>query len=281
MKSGVSGRILYALMLDRRVRVLVAVMTGPADEVRRRHGLGPSAAVLAAEGLVAAALLSSQLKGEERHTVNLYGEDPKFELLADLWADGRLRARFQPADLPPVERFQGLLAVLKFLGSHELYRGMAEVQDERIGGALQRYFQTSVQISNRVRIQAEVDDAGRVVFAAGLLIEPLPGVDLGELHASLDPAMEQDFRSLVVGVAAEQLAGQPLELLEAVDYSYDCPCSRDRVLGMLRTLGPDELMTMLEEDQGAEVTCNFCNERYRMDAAELGALIHERSGGEA
>lgn len=275
--KGMSGRILYALVLERRVRVVVVEMTGPAEELRRRHNLGPAAARLASEGLVAAALLSSQIKGEERHSVNLYGEEPRFELMVDLWGDGRLRARFQPGEIEEVSRFRGILAVLKFLGSEELYRGVAEVVDEPIDAALQRYFQTSVQIQNRIRVQAATNAEGRVVFAAGLLIEPLPGVDLSALHTSLDPAMEQDFRALITGVAFGQLAGEPMELLEAVDYWYVCQCSQERVESMLRALGLEELRTMLAEDHGAEVTCNFCNERYHLNANQLEALIQSLS----
>ena len=76
-------------------------------------------------------------------------------MMADLWGDGRLRARFNPGEIEDVRSFRGILAVIKFLGATELYRGVAEVLDEPIGGALQRYFQTSVQIESRIRIQAD------------------------------------------------------------------------------------------------------------------------------
>ena len=54
MSQRLPGRFLVALACDGRVRVMCAVMEGPADELRARHTLEPTAARLGAEGLVAA-----------------------------------------------------------------------------------------------------------------------------------------------------------------------------------------------------------------------------------
>ncbi len=267
------GRTVSALACDRKVRVLVTVMDGPADELCQRHRLGPEAARVASEGLVAAALLSSQIKGEERHTVNLYGETPRFELMVDLWADGRLRARFQPDEIPPTAQFRGLLAVIKFLGSRELYRGIADIADETVESALQRYFIRSVQVDARVRVAAEVDPDGRVRFAAGMLVERFPDMDADEFAARFDGPMAEEFRSLMAEFAFGQLAGEEVEVLDFQDLRYQCPCSKDRVIGMLASLGASELATMLEEDGKAEVTCHFCNTVYQVSRVELAELL--------
>ncbi|HQW81174.1 MAG TPA: Hsp33 family molecular chaperone HslO, partial [Pseudomonadota bacterium] len=46
-------------------------------------------------------------------------------------------------------------------------------------------------------------------------------------------------------------------------------CSRERVAGMLRTLGREEVFTVLSEQGQVAVTCEFCNEPYRFDGIDL------------
>jgi len=151
------GRLLVGLTADGAVRVLAAVVDGPADEVRERHQLTRNSAILAAEGLVASLLLSAHVKGEERLTVDVRTERPPMVFVADVEATGVLRARFSPTKLPPDRRMNGMMSVMKSLGPHTLYRGVAEIRREGFEGALQRYLDTSQQSDARVRIQAEVD----------------------------------------------------------------------------------------------------------------------------
>ena len=56
---------------------------------------------------------------------------------------------------------------------------------------------------------------------------------------------------------------------------FHCPCSFSRVLGALKLLGEDELQDMIEKDDGAEATCEFCGEVYQADSEKLAQLIDE------
>ncbi|MCH8209660.1 MAG: Hsp33 family molecular chaperone HslO, partial [Nitrospinae bacterium] len=91
---------------------------------------------------------------------------------------------------------------------------------------------------------------------------------------------EQGPRMFRAGHSPEQIVTSvisetPLKwkILARQDLRFQCPCSRSRVAGMLGMLSTDELEEMVAQDGGAEVTCRFCNERYRLDGDELQLLI--------
>lgn len=272
--AGHVGRFVAALANEGKVRVMAVVVDGPAEELRERHALQKDAAVLAAEALVASVLLAAHVKGEERLTVEVRGERPPLVFAADVDGDGTVRARFSPERLPPgTNTVSGVITVMKSLGRKELYRGIADVRRERIEGALQRYLVASQQVDGRVRIHAELDDEGKVVFASGLLVERMPGLSPEDFSALYDDVLRSDFRDMMTGFAFGQLGGGAVEVLGARDIVYRCSCSRDRVLGMLRALGRDEVAGLLAEQGRAEVTCHYCNTRYDIDGDELATLL--------
>lgn len=283
METQPDGRFVVALACDAQVRVMVVVAHGPAEELRQRHQLSGHAALVAAEGLVASLLLSAHVKGEERITINLRAERPDFAFLCDVNGDGTLRARFSPERFPPLvgdrsPTFSGVMSVLKSLGPKELYRGVAEVKRERFEGALQRYLVTSQQTDGRVRILAALDESGAVEFAAGLLVERLPGFDEAEFAQRFDGALSGDFRELMTAFAFGSLAGGPVEVLGTRDLRYQCNCSQARVVGMLKALGQAEVASLLAEQGQAEIHCHYCNTRYVVDAAGLGDILLELGG---
>jgi molecular chaperone Hsp33 len=150
---------------------------------------------------------------------------------------------------------------------------VAEVQVERFEGALQRYLTSSQQVDGRVRIESAVADDGRVTFAAGLLLERLPHMEPDAFNDLVDAALTGDFRELMTGFAFGRLAGGPVEVLGSQEVVFQCSCSRERVVGMLRALGTVELVSLLEEQGRAEVTCHFCNTTYAVERPELAAMI--------
>lgn len=267
------GRFVAALANEGKVRVMAAVVNGPAEELQRRHELGGEAAVVAAEALAASVLLAAHIKGEERLTVDIRGERPPLVFSADVDGDGSVRARFSPTKLPPGNHtIHGMISVMKSLGRKELYRGVSEVRREPIEGALQRYLVQSQQVDGRVRVRAELGPDGQVVFAAGLLVERLPDLPPEEFAALYDGVLGGDFRELMTGFAFGQLGGGPVEVIGARDIVYRCTCSRERVVAMLRALGREEVEGILADLGHAEVTCHYCNSRYDVPAAELRAI---------
>jgi molecular chaperone Hsp33 len=66
-----------------------------------------------------------------------------------------------------------------------------------------------------------------------------------------------------------------LMVLEEKEPRFYCQCSRERALQIISALGREEVEDMLEKDNGAELTCHFCNEAYQLSAEDLSGLLRE------
>ena len=54
-------------------------------------------------------------------------------------------------------------------------------------------------------------------------------------------------------------AEDDVRLFESAPVFFRCRCSRERVIGMLRSLGAEEIRSVLAEQGEVEVRCDFCN----------------------
>jgi molecular chaperone Hsp33 len=64
-----------------------------------------------------------------------------------------------------------------------------------------------------------------------------------------------------------------VRLFESTPVFFRCRCSRERVVGMLRSLGADEIRSVLAERGEVEVRCDFCNRAYRFDPVDVEKLF--------
>ncbi len=272
------GRILRAFGGGRTVRLVVVEARGPAEKARFAHGLGSGAAIHAAEGMIATALMSAHIKGEERLTVQIQTDRPKMAFIAEVDAEGALRARLTPSDMPHASQLSGFLHAIKSEGTRETYRGTTSIADENLERALSEHLGNSQQTSAYLRLAARLNEEGAVRFAAGILVERLPEhdeypwIDEATFEATYGSLMQADMEDLLTAFAFGQFAGQPVELLETRDLTWKCRCSQAKVEVMLGSLGADELRAMRDEGK-AEVICHFCNQAWVVSQERLTELL--------
>ena len=82
-------------------------------------------------------------------------------------------------------------------------------------------------------------------------------------------------------MVAPYLTGIPFsELPHDHQIQYWCPCTQERVLRSLGTLGIKDLEDMIQQNETAEVTCQMCGRRYSISVPELQELkdhLHRNS----
>jgi molecular chaperone Hsp33 len=267
-------------------RLFAVDATVLAEHTRQLHELRGDAVRLAAEAVVATLFLGAHIKGEERISLQIQGAQPKCAYMGDVDADGGLRARLTPevVRLPNGGRLEGMLLVEKTLPGQEIYRGVTAIEAQTIESALSRHLGESAQVDAILRIGADVDAKGRVVWAGGVLLERMPAaVPMDTLAASaefavrFDPLRGQRVGDILAAVRSGSLEGAPIQRLEERTLCWRCSCGQERVEAVIASMGLEELEAMLAEDGGAEVVCHFCNVSYTVSSDRLQQLISAQS----
>jgi len=277
--TGRAGSLHRGFVGGRTARFLAAEVAKLADLAREQHGLEAAAAKVCAEAMVATLLMSAWVKGRERITVQVQAAQPKFAFVADADAEAGIRARFSPPRIRSADTgIDGYLHAIRADVKKEIYRGITALDGRTIEAALSAHLHDSEQVEGILRIGVKQDDDGRITFAGGILVERLPEHDElpwmtpEDFTHTFSALHDQPVDDLLVALAFGKIAGQEVELLENRKAHWRCDCSMDRIEGMLRSLGREELVAMREEDGQAEVVCHFCNVPYTVTGQRLGEL---------
>lgn len=286
-----SDYIVRATALEGKIRAFGAITTGLVEELRQRHGT--SAVVTAAIGRAAtvSAIMGIMLKGDDRLTVQIKGGGPVGQIIVDANAKGEVRAYVTNpiVDLPlnPIGKLDvagavgtnGFLNVIKDLGLKEPYRGSVEIVSGELGEDFTYYFTQSEQTPSAVGVGVLVDRDHSVIVAGGFLVQLLPGVSEQDITY-----IEQKLAAIPNVTSLLSQGTKPEEILqtiipgdvsfhERVPVAFQCTCSKERLEGVLISLGAAELQSLLQEQHGAELVCSFCNEKYNFTEQELESLI--------
>lgn len=292
--------------MDQIVRVIAKnapvkamAISAPAAVERARviHGCWPVASAALGRLLMAASMMGAVMKAEDGAvTLRVKGGGPLGSLTAVSDSRGNVRGYVQnPAvDVPRKAKGKldvgaavgcdGELTVIRDLGLKEPYIGSVQLVGGEIAEDVAAYFVESEQVPTACALGVLIAPDQTVQAAGGYLIQLLPGADesvisaveqgvarLGAVSARLDGGMDP------LGLLREVLGAFELDVLDTAPIEYRCYCSRERVSRALISMGAEELASLIREQGGAELTCQFCDEVYRFNAQELGALRDEAS----
>ncbi|HZL17379.1 MAG TPA: Hsp33 family molecular chaperone HslO [Polyangia bacterium] len=295
--DSVADEIVRAVIDGRPVRIVAVTSTEVAREAARRHGAGPAASLALARGLTAGLLLATLTKDDERVTLQVLGDGPLGGLTVDATASGTARAYVKNPGVPLVATpgtraslavavgRHGLVSVIRDVGLGEAFSGRTSIATGEIDEDVERYLEASEQIVSALACDAALAPDGTIAFAAGILVQALPGSDGavgvaaarglvadGQLLRALGTG-PRDGGAVIAAVLGDHL-GQ-VRILDRRAVRFDCPCSRARASTSLALLGEPELAAMILDDGRAEVTCNFCRARYEFDEAALEVIRRE------
>ena len=180
--------------------------------------------------------------------------------LADLMPDGSLTLTIDPQ--------QG-----------QRYQGVVDLDGETLSDCFTNYFVMSQQIGTRIKLCAD----GR--RARGLLLQQLPADRLKDEEERA--ASWQHLTALATTLTADELLGldnetvlhrlyheEQVRLFDVQKLRFRCSCSRERSANALVSLGMEDAQNLVLEHGGnIEIDCQFCNQQYLFDAADVTQLF--------
>jgi molecular chaperone Hsp33 len=290
--------LIQAIAADSTIRLIAAVTTNLVNEASRRHLTTPTASAALGRTLTGALLFGRTFKDLEYVTIRFDCNGPIGGIVAEASAHNTVRGYVKNplADAPLNARGkldvsgivgEGMLHVIREAGFEiglmkEPYYGSVPIVSGEIAEDLTYYLTVSEQINSAVSLGVFVrSEEERVTAAGGYLIQVMPGAEeetIQTIEKSLSsvPHVTEMIRD---GADAEAilrnaLGDVTLNVLDRYPVEFRCKCSYERAVNIVSALGKEEVEDMLVKDNGAELTCHFCNEVYYLDEDALRGILN-------
>jgi molecular chaperone Hsp33 len=290
-------KLIHATAAEGTIRVIAAITTETVAEAVRRHQTSPTVSAAFGRVLTGTLLLGASLKEFDRLTVKIECEGAVGAIVAETNAQGKVRGyvRNPVTELPPKANGKfdvsgivgnGMFHVIREsgfeMGLYQTpYHGSVPLVSGEIAEDFAYYLAKSEQIPSAVLLGVLLQkEEPFVVSSGGVMIQMMPGANEHIITMIEDTIRHAPHLTSVIreGAAPEDLAKLALgvidfEVLEEKAVEFACNCSMERAIGLIGSLGRAEVEAMLREDQGATMTCGFCNETYRLDEADLEEIL--------
>lgn len=287
-----NDKLIRGLGINDEVRIFTLDTTETVNEAVKRHGAYPTAAAALGRAMTATVVLGAMLKGEEKVTVTIEGGGPIGAIVTDANAKGEVRGYLKnpqvhfelnehgKLDVRRAVGTNGFLRVAKDIGLKDNFVGNVEIVSGELGEDFSYYFYSSEQVPSIVALGVLVNTDNTIKAAGGLIIQVLPNATDETIDYLTEAAGKMTPISKLIdeGLTPEEIVDAAIgadnwRKLDEMPVEFKCTCSKERFLNAMASLEKDDIKEMIEEDGGAEATCNFCRNTIWIEKEELEALL--------
>ena len=287
--------LIKALAYNQEIRIYVINATDMVEEARKVHDTWSTVTAALGRAMIGTTLLGATLKNEQdKLTVRINGDGPVGHIVVDSNMHGETKAYAAnphvnmelnekgKLDVKGVVGENGMFTVSKNQGLKTPFTGQVPIVSGELAEDFTYYMAVSEQTPSAFGLSVLVNPDESVRVAGGFMIQVLPGAS-DETIDALEKTIQQipqvsdtldknnDLESILVQLVGEE----NYQILEEMPVSFKCDCSKERFSKAIISLGQNEIEQMIDEDDGAEAVCHFCQSKYQFDAVELETLIEE------
>jgi molecular chaperone Hsp33 len=295
LKASRRDRLFNFLLVDDALRGCVVNTTRMINEMRWNHDLGILETLALGHAYIGAALMSANLKGNDRLGLQIECSGPIKGLSVETNAFGEVRGYLKQVPIPidkPIESFNlspffgaGFLSVTKYLeDAKQPFTGKVMLEHGSVAKDLTVYHLQSEQIPTSFSLSVFFDREGEVKGAGGLMLQAMPGADDNLLSTVEEKILALDSIGETVNQEPfpekwikENFAAFGPKLLEGRGVEFMCHCNHERISSMLAMLKLEDLEDMAANGPfPIEIRCHYCNTVYTFDRNEMVALKNIR-----
>ena len=281
--------MIRAIDSDKSFRVFAVKSTDVVEEARKNHQTSPTASAALGRTLTIGLMMGYMMKNDkDKLTVKINGGGPLGTVLVTADNKGNIKGYVDYPEVD-VERkangkldvgtavgTNGKITVIKDIGLKDPYVGTSDIVTGEIAEDIALYYFLSEQTSSAIAAGVLVNPDESIKSAGGLIVQPLPEISdegikkLEDLFAQMKSVSECfDTEKDIEDIIKDIFKDFDIKINEKIPVQFKCDCSDERIEGVLVSLGKEEIQQIIEEDKGAEITCNFCNKTYKFTEEDL------------
>lgn len=286
--------VIRATSENGEVRAFVARTTNMVEDARKAHNTTKVATAALGRTLTATSMMGLMMKNKgDELTAIVKGGGPIGTILATSDAQGYVRGYVTNPDVE-VENYpngklnvagavgnDGTIKLIKDLGLREPVNGMSPIVTGEIAEDFTYYFTVSEQTPSAVSLGVYTTHYN-VEHAGGFIVQLMPDATeatIAQLEKNIGKikSITEMYRE---GLTPEDVLELVLEglnpvILDKLEVGFRCVCSKERVKKAFIAMGKKALSEIIEEDHQAEITCQFCSEKYHYNEDELREILSD------
>ncbi len=283
--------VLIATAYNNEARIYVATTKNLVEKARIIHATEPTATAALGRLLTVGGLMVPMYKDNSLITLKIEGDGPIESMLVDINNSGLLRAYIKNPGVYIKDNKTGKLAVGKAVGNGTLtvlrdpqlknsFSSSVSLQTGEIGDDFTYYFTLSEQTPSSVGVGILVSK--KVLYAGGFIIQLLPNasektiIQIEEILSKLTGVTKLFEDGLTTIDILKLLSNNTENLLSTTTLKYHCGCTKSYYETALMKLDNEFLDKLINEDNGAEIICRYCNTKYNFSIEDLKKINNKK-----
>ncbi len=287
------NKVLRVTAANNSIRGFFSNTTALVEKAKELHITSPVAIAALGRTLTATSIMGLMLK-EDNHkiTVKINGGGPLGSIVVVANSEGNVKGyvanpqvestyiRENKLNVGEAVGTNGAITVIKDIGLKDPYVGSYPLTTGEIAEDFASYFLYSEQQPAAVALGILIDVDYTIKASGGFVVQVMPDISEEVLTKLEDKLTTIESITVLMdkGMTEEEILNHVLgdfdpKILQEYEVDFICDCHVERLEQALISIGRKELVDMIEEDGGAEMTCHFCNKKYYFDKDHLTRLL--------